>query len=298
MEKKSGGIKAFLFGHCSIIFFALALFLLLYRYLYVIGFDDITTAVLSFAAVLGIVCLSKDRLSLKSTGKKMRFPVFVCAFGLMCVTQLLSGFCYDGIEALLNAGGLTMYGDSSVVQMRQIIPEETFRLFNALYPILFGPIIEELVYRSYGAEAFRKSGGKVFAILLSGIAFAIGHGSVAQCLHTFFAGAIFAFVLFEYGFVWACVLHVLNNFVIVGADMLLCALLGTENGVLAGDGLSLLLGIVSVCICLKRRKEIKSYISENTPAKGEYPRAFLNLGFVLFLLFNILKAAGKIVPLA
>ena len=290
-------MKNRLFGPYSMVFLTLTVCLVLYKYVYIVGFDDFTTALICLGAVFLLAKVSRGAFCLRNTGRRMTFEVFLCLLGLMFFTQLLASGVYAGFEQGLNHAGYTMYGAPPTAQLRQLIPEGVFALPNALYPILLGPIFEEMVYRGYAAKNFERNGGRLAAILLSGVAFAIGHGDLAYTIHTLFAGMIFGWVLVEYGIKWACILHCLNNFVLVGSDMLLYALLGDGAGAAASNGLSVLLGIVAAVICLRRRGGIKAYLQNNRTEKGTYPRAFLNLGFLLFLLFNIWKASGHILPL-
>lgn len=281
----------------GIVFAALTVYLILYRELYVLGFDDFVTAVLSCGAALAIGKVSKGEISFRSTGRKMTFEVFMACLGFVFLAQIIAEPAYMLFENVLNSFGYTMYGDSPVKQGNPIIPEEATALFVTLYPIAIGPFIEEVTYRSYAAKTFEKHGGKMLAIIVSAIAFAIGHGRLSYLVHPLFAGAVFAFLLLEYGLKWATIFHIINNLGVVGLDMLLCGILGEHTGIIANNILGIVLGIIALGICFRRRDAVRKYITDNRPAAVEMRRAFVNAGFLIFLAFNIWKALGVIVPM-
>lgn len=286
-----------LFNRYSRIFIGLTIFLFLYRHLYVVGFNTMTTGVLACAVTVLFARLFKDEVAYNRRGRKMDLATFFVILGFMFLTQFIASKLYILMEKGFNAAGLTLENAPEPVRRAVFGTESRQQSAAGLYSILIGPVVEEILYRAYAANGFEREGGRVSAALLSGIVFAIGHGRFNMTLHTFAAGILYAYVFFEFGFRWAAAFHIVNNLGLVGLDMLLCALLGTETGILAINILSVALGLVAIGICIAKREKVKAYLAENRPEKGEIGRAFANVGFIAFLAFNVYKAVNAVTPL-
>lgn len=286
-----------LFNSYSVVFLALTVFLVLFRWLYVIGFDDAGTAILGLAAVFLIARFSGGEISVKSTGKKMTLAAFIVFLAITLAGQTIGSWVYKAMESGFNHFGITMYGEAPSIQQRQLYDIALLSTISALYGVLFGPITEELLYRSYAAKTFEREGGKKLAIIVSAAAFAIGHGRFSAGIHTLIAAFATGYIMLEYGFAWAAGFHVINNLGIVGLDILLSSLFGADASMIAMDALTVVLVVIAVLICRKHREEIKAYIQDNPAPKGEYGKAFLNVGFFAFLAFNIWKAVNALLPL-
>ncbi len=117
-------------------------------------------------------------------------------------------------------------------------------LVIALLPAVF----EELLFRGVILQSLLHSVGSVRAIILSGFAFSLFHGSPEQTVYQFIAGCLFAFIAVRSGSILpSVIMHFINNALViilgvcVGAD---------ENGnFLFPQGLNIAL-IVIGALCL------------------------------------------------
>ena len=71
-----------------------------------------------------------------------------------------------------------------------------------LYATLIGPITEELVFRAAGLRALEKY-GKVFAIVMTALAFGLFHANFDQLFFATIIGFGFGYLTFEYSIWWA-----------------------------------------------------------------------------------------------
>lgn len=292
-------IKERIFGTYSIIFLALTVFGIIYRITWITGIPDIVGGPLGCAVVLGIAFLSKGTVDFKSTKKKMTVSTFFCMLGLLCFGQLLATPLYNGFELILNQLGLTMYAPEAEAAFAGSDGSSLFTL-ELLYPLLFAPILEEIMYRAYAGKTLEKSGGKLFAILISAVAFSLGHGRFSLFAHTLVGGMIFCYLLLEYGFKWACIFHVINNFVLNSLSIVM--LIVFDNGDLALIIFQGLFTLLALLICFRKKDVIIPWFQEarsemRTKAAGKFNLAFGNLGFLVFLGFALFKACTAIVGL-
>jgi membrane protease YdiL (CAAX protease family) len=79
-----------------------------------------------------------------------------------------------------------------------------------LYVVLFGPIIEEIVFRG-GIMRYLERYGANFAIVISSLAFGLYHIILFQAVFAFFCGLILAYTAGRFSLKWAVLLHILNN---------------------------------------------------------------------------------------
>lgn len=287
-----------IFNSYTFVFIILTVYLILYRELYIEGFGDFNTILIGCICVFLLSKATKTEFCLENTGRRMTLEVFICILGLMFLEQFIADFAYRGMEHIFNSFDLSMYyAEGDVEPKRNLFSISMLDTLNALCPILFAPIAEEIVFRGHAAKTFERDGGKVFAIIVTAIVFAIGHGRASFLVHTFLGGLIFAYLMIEYGIKWACIFHVLNNFAIMGLTMIIDSVFGT-GGVLAPTNIAcLILGAIGVAIAIRHKEAIKEYISVNRTGKGEYRKVFFNIGFMLFLVFNAWKAVGAIGPM-
>ena len=74
------------------------------------------------------------------------------------------------------------------------------------------PVVEEFIFRGFIGYRLERY-GKVFTILFTALIFSLFHANITQEVFTFMAGIVFAYVAIEYGFQWAVVVHMMNNFI-------------------------------------------------------------------------------------
>lgn len=279
-------------------FLSLTAYLMIYRGLWRAGFPDFYAAAVGCALLYLVTRLTREEpLLRKSTGKKMTALTFFTLLGLMYCAQELMIVLNAVLERGFNAFGLSMYTAEEVEQTRVLFKSSFADLTTLLWPIVLGPLVEELVYRSYAAKSFADAGGRCFGIVTAAVAFAIGHGRFHMCIHTVIAGMIFGYLLFEYGLKWAVGFHIINNLGIVGLDLILCSVLGTETGTLVCDVVGVLFALFGLGVCFRKRLEIGEYLRAHASPAGEYKAAFLSPGFFIFLAYSVYKCVVNLAPL-
>lgn len=286
-----------IFNRYTVIFLALTVYLILYRTMWRVGFPDFYASVIGCAFVYLVIRMTRSELATENTGKKMELLPFLVFLGLTFLGQELMQLVNFLLEALLNGFGKTMYETEEVVQQRELFDGTFAKLTTLFWPVVLGPIVEELLYRSYAAKNFEREGGKVLAILLAAIVFSAGHGRFYLMTNTFISGLVLGYVFFEYGLKWACIFHVINNLGIVGIDLLLCVIFGQTTGTLIMDIVGILFAIFGVGAVILKCRETAAYIRDNRAPAGEYKKAFLNIGFFAMLAYNLYKCVVHIVPM-
>lgn len=135
---------------------------------------------------------------------------------LICVGIAI--VCYFGFVNFINVidAGLEKIGYASA---NINIPLTNFGwlvLYLALFAIL-PAICEELVFRGVIFNGLRKNYSDGFAVVFSGLLFALMHGSISQFIYPFCMGMIFAIIVLRTGNVLCSMLvHMINNaFVII-----------------------------------------------------------------------------------
>lgn len=281
----------------AVIFLALTAYLMIYRGLWKAGLPDFYAGVVGCLFVFFLVRLTGAELMIENTGKKMTLPVFLTLLGLTYLGQLLRNPINAGLELALNSFGLSLYTAPEAVQARQLFSDALAGLTTLLWPFVLGPILEELLYRSYAAKNFERDGGKILAILVSAFAFSIAHGRLQMCVNTFVAALVLGYILFEYGIKWAVIFHIINNLGIVGLDLLLSILFNERTGSLISDIIGVVLSLFAAVVICRHRREAAAYIRVNRAPAGQYRKAFFNAGFPVFLAYCIYKWGVNIAPM-
>ena len=95
--------------------------------------------------------------------------------------------------------------------------EGDLRLLLALTFLLVPPVCEELFLRGAVLSAHEQLAGTGWCIALSGLCFAMLHGSMQNFFGPLLAGVLYAFMTYSFDCVWPAVLaHVINNLYYVG----------------------------------------------------------------------------------
>ena len=78
--------------------------------------------------------------------------------------------------------------------------------------VIVSPVVEELFVRGALFSAFEQKAGTATAILLSGVCFAMLHGSLYNFIGPLIAGCAYAFLVYSFGSIWpAIIAHMINN---------------------------------------------------------------------------------------
>ena len=286
-----------LFNRYSIIFLALTAYLIVYRALWKAGLPDFHAAVVGCALVYAVARLTRSELALKNTGEKMTPLVFFTLLGITFLGQALMVPLTNLMEATCNAAGLSMYTAPEAVQSRELFTDSFSMLTTGLWPILLGPAVEELLYRSYACRNFGDEGGMNLAILLSALAFAAGHGRFYLTVNTFISALATGYILFRYGLKWCIIFHVINNLGIVGSNLLLCVIFGDKTGNLLSGVVAVLFALFALAVIYFKRAEVKAFVADHRAPKGEWARAFLNPGFFVFIGYDLYKCLASLAPM-
>ncbi len=158
-----------------------------------------------------------------------------------------------------------------------------------LYATLIGPITEELVFRAAGLRALEKY-GKVFAIVMTALAFGMFHANFDQLFFATIIGFGFGYLTFEYSIWWAIFYHIFNNLVLSQG----LHYLGTHVNMNVAEWVQILVflgGTIAFTIVLiLKRKAIFHYIQENRPAPGVFQRSMYSFWFWVLVLGTTLMS--------
>jgi membrane protease YdiL (CAAX protease family) len=125
------------------------------------------------------------------------------AFGMFLLSALVSWVGERGLVRLWMEASRRMPRQSVLLK---------FSLGTALNVAVLVPIYEELFFRGYLLQAYRRVGDG-FAIVASALLFAAGHMVFFNVLYTFFCGLFWGILVVRYNSVLPSILcHMINNF--------------------------------------------------------------------------------------
>lgn len=88
-----------------------------------------------------------------------------------------------------------------------------YDLLSLLSIAVISPIAEEFFVRGALFSAFEQQTSTLVSIILSGVCFAMLHGSMLNFIGPLIAGCAYAFLVYEFDSIWPAVLaHIINNF--------------------------------------------------------------------------------------
>ena len=246
-----------------------------------------------FAVVIGFIVLalmmkknSPPRV-IFSKDKKMTPAVFFMLMAVFMGSQLI----FTGVDALteflLNMGG---YSAQESIEASKA-DSTTISMF--LYAGIFGPVVEELVYRGVVMRAL-KPYGKVFAIVVSAILFGAMHANLTQSMFAFMIGLVLGYTAMNYSIIWSIALHIANNMIFGDLLNYIIAPLSDTGQTIVFYSIIGLFFISGVIILIMKRKKIAEFIRENRCQKGVYGWTFTNILFLLFIAANAALAVSMI----
>ncbi|BDR54146.1 hypothetical protein KIMH_02570 [Bombiscardovia apis] len=136
--------------------------------------------------------------------RPMSLSVVVTCLALALAAQSISRF-YDFVVRQ-TVGGIGTSDFSSF----GIVGSPSFSAPMVIYSCLWGPIVEEVVFRGAILQGLKRY-GKVFAIVTSSLFFALLHGNISQSFFAFILGIVLGFIGCEYSLVWPIALHIVSN---------------------------------------------------------------------------------------
>ena len=175
-------------------------------------------------------------------------------------------------------------------------------VLNILILALVPAICEELIYRGVVFNGLRKF-GKVGAIFLSALFFALAHGSAMQFFYQFILGLVLAWVVVKTGsIVYSMVVHFVNN-----ATVVIFNYITLKTGFLAETKFTPLIiaisfiaaaaagGILWLILHFTKEKKKENHVSYNSVYNETYTkenRKFSSSGSVLFFILSLVVAVA------
>ena len=199
-------------------------------------------------------------------------------FGVRFISKLL----LTGLEKLLLEMGIpaTLVTNTS--------EELTSSIIFVLYLGVMAPVVEEFIFRGFIGYRLERY-GKVFTILFTALIFSLFHANITQEVFTFMAGIVFAYVALEYGFQWAVVAHMMNNFIFaVVLDIYLARMMNLGDFSIV-QVLDLVGFIILVIVVILKWKDIKEYIDVNRGFYGISQITFTRVTIVLYIIYLLFR---------
>lgn len=215
------------------------------------------------------------RSSLFQGGRRMGAGRLLVYAFITLAAALLADRCYAVLELALNCAGLTAQaGMDSLGELKT-------GYLLIFYTVIVGPVAEELVFRGFIMKGLRPY-GKVFAIVVSAVMFALMHGNIAQIFATIWAGLLLGYVAMEYSLYASMVLHIINNGLYsTGFSMLEEQNPAVFNIVFPVCGAAAVL--VTILWLIRYGRKLPEYFRENRTVKGA-AGTLRNRWFILYAL--------------
>lgn len=223
------------------------------------------------------------KLSVKAESMKARD--LVCLMAAVISAQILAVAADLPIEALLNSIGYTSRLSPAATA------DYTLNWTLVIYSVIWGPVIEEIVFRGFVLRGLMPY-GKRRAVIISALAFSLMHGDISQLVFTFMAGLILAHTALKYSLGWAVMLHVFNNGVL-GTLLPLAAESMPEDVFVWAY-----MAVAAVCLVISflYLREISAK-GKNTEDKKPVFKELINIWFIIFFVWEILETALSVSPL-
>ncbi len=238
--------------------------------------------------ILFLLCKGVVRRKLTVVNKAMRRSDFFMLLCCFMSVQLINILISTGAEKLFNQFGYTL---SKAIESASSA-SATISMF--LYASVFGPIVEEIIFRGLVMRGLERY-GKQFAIIVSSIIFGAYHGNLVQGFFAFLVGVVLGYVAMEYSLKWAIALHLINNCLF--NDLMSYAVSGLNDTTQTILFMSIegFFGLCTVVIFVIKRKEIAAYFRENKAFGLKHALTSLGMIFFLFIMFLIsLTGIGKL----
>lgn len=249
------------------------------------GSSSIVAVLIGTAFLL--VYYRKDSLlePMLALGKRPSAGMLAGCICLMMLAQILFSAIAAGAEAAANQLGYSFMSSIEAATGTS----KTLSMF--LYAGIFGPVIEEIIYRGFLMKSLQKY-GKTFAILVSAAVFGLMHGNPLQSIFAFMVGLVFGYAAVEYSIYFSILLHVLNN--LLFGDVLTKLI---ERLPVGGQNLVYIivvggLAAAGCVVAFRHRKEIVSYFKRNNTQRKYYVYAFTAVWMLLFIFMEVLNMMG------
>lgn len=171
---------------------------------------------------------------------------------------------------------------------------ESLNLPVVLYVSLFGPIIEEYIFRWKLLNRLRPLGEKA-AILFSALMFGLMHGNLSQTLYATAIGIVLGYVAVKTGRLkYNCILHIMINsystllvLIIAGEEITIAYLLAVPVITLG----IIIASIVIFCVNVKKTRLLPGRWPERIEYRDFSSAMYLNSGVIVFIVLSLMMAA-------
>lgn len=157
---------------------------------------------------------------------------------------------------------------------------------SLIFIIVIAPVIEEILFRGVVLKPLEKY-GKLLAIVISSLLFAIYHGNIIQGIYAFICGLLLGFVASEYSLKYSVILHIFNNLISTIIENKPFTELYKNH--FANTSVMIISAFFAVWYILEKYPVLKNYSKVNRPVfEGEYRICLLSLPVILFAVICLL----------
>ncbi len=165
--------------------------------------------------------------------------------------------------------------------------------------VLISPIVEEIFVRGALFSGFECEAGTTVSIILSGVCFAMLHGSLYNFIGPMIAGCAYAFLVYAFDSIWPAILaHVINNFYYYVISYLIY--LYSSFGIWKYfTYINVILFLLMLYLTLRsletqlRLHTMRTFTPNSTPLWDVLRDCLVNPGFFIFISSFILSVALK-----
>ncbi|MBQ7678671.1 MAG: CPBP family intramembrane metalloprotease [Butyrivibrio sp.] len=257
------------------------------------------------------VFLSRDREAIVPM-RRLRIPTVLL---ILLILMML----FPAI-ALCNAISMLFVENTVLTISGQVLSEPMWKMLLSIG--LFGPFVEEFVFRGVFFHSYRRSGRVLGSAILSGVCFGLMHMNLNQAAYAFFIGLMFALIVEATGSVLATfIAHaVFNSFevcMMYAEETLMGGGISAAQELLSGDGgrsqmllmIPSLIGpaviftgiailLIYLCAVLEGREEQFKRLFQKTDApKPALVTPSLIIAFVLAGLYMVFQAIATALQL-
>ena len=202
---------------------------------------------------------------------------------LLCIPVAIL-FMYVGNLAGIAVGALmyVLTGISMINPVQNLLMD-TSMVFQILFAVIIGPIVEEFIFRKTMIDRLRGFGEKR-AVIVTAILFGLFHGNISQMFYAAALGLIFGYVYIRTGYLrYSIFLHVVINFLggIVGQYIMVR---GPVYMAVYGGVILFVVICGGVILCRSWRNiQFDTAVMELNRAK-RFSTIWINPGMILFLI--------------
>ena len=174
---------------------------------------------------------------------------------------------------------------TGILHFSSINLEGYFNTINGKSPLSL-IFIEEILFRGVVLKPLEKY-GKLLAIVISSLLFAIYHGNIIQGIYAFICGLLLGFVASEYSLKYSVILHIFNNLISTIIENKPFTELYKNH--FANTSVMIISAFFAVWYILEKYPVLKNYSKVNRPIfEGEYRICLLSLPVILFAVICLL----------